>query len=269
MRAPTFVSVFALLLIGCGDDASRTGEPGDSSASDVGSEAGNPIDAGAFDATAPRDATHADAPSSPSSNADASGIADATGNVDSRAVDAMSAADASAVNGPDGNGEDAGPCANGSWDGGFCCGAANTPTPEGPDDCGRCGHRCGGGACSSGVCQPFVVATLPDTFGPYDIAANDSLVFVSGMNSNEDASVIYSVPLDGGGAHVLTHASDPPVQLFADPSTLYWAGIQSISSDSIDGGGVTTIAARDTSSIAGFGADPSGAFLYWGEVSNT
>ncbi|HTR79216.1 MAG TPA: hypothetical protein VMH39_13945, partial [Gemmatimonadaceae bacterium] len=120
------------------------------------------------------------------------------------------------------------------------------------------------------VCQPFIVATLPDTFYPNDIAVNETLAFVSGDDTSDgDDPVIYSVPLDGGAVQVFAQTTDPAYELFAGPSTLYWATPQSIASDSIDAGTVTTIVALDASAIVGFSADPAGAFLYWAEISST
>ncbi|MBV9948223.1 MAG: hypothetical protein JOZ69_15330, partial [Myxococcales bacterium] len=308
MRAPTIVAISALVLMGCGGGSTGTGAPPDSSTSDgVAAESGVRLDAsadadasvstipdaawidgaddGGADSTvigAPGDSGTSDGVAAESGSPPEDGPVDAPSWPDASdsSLDGSADADASA-NPPvdaaaaDGAGDgaaDTGPCADGgTWDGGFCCGAQRIPTPEGPNDCGRCGHRCGGGTCTSGVCQPFVVATLPQTFpGAYALAVNDTQAFVSGMNSDEDASVIYSAPLDGGGVQVFTHASDPPVELFADPSTLHWAGFESISSASIDGGGVTTLGVVDGgASIVGFGADPAGTTLYWGEISST
>lgn len=260
MRTPIVVSVYAFVLIGCGDDAT-TGVTEDASTSDGGGfETGSAADGGAplRDATATPDATVATdgaALDGPATDGAASGDAatDADASADAVVgVDAIANIDAGAMDGADGG--DAATCAR----------------VDDPVNCGRCGHSCGGGACNAGICQPFVVAALPPALTQaYDISANDSFAYVSGSSSDQDASVIYSAPLDGGALQIFALAADPPFQLIADPSTLYWAGFQSISSSSLTGGGVTTIAAHDTASIAGFGADPRGAVLYWGEVSNT
>lgn len=278
MRAPIFVSVCAIVLVGCGDDSTGIRAPDDASASDgAGAETGSSADGGAVDATSGRDAapaadantdaTGTDAPGDASASRDA--LADSS--ADAVPSDAIAPTDANPVDAADANFDNTGPCADsGAWDGGFCCGFPSTPTPEGPNDCGRCGHSCGGGTCSSGVCQPFVLATLPDTLTQaYDIAANDNFVFVSGSDSNEVTPIIDSVPVDGGAVQIFARTTDESYELFADPSTLYWAGNQSISADSIDAGSVATIVSLDTAGIAGFGAAPTGAFLYWAQISET
>jgi hypothetical protein len=302
MRAPLFVSVCAVVLISCGDDSTTTDVPGDSNMSDGAvAETGNAVDGGAVDATSPRDViANADATVNPDAAASEDAAADANATpspangTDGNSDDTGACTDGGCPSGciiegsfvlpgvvnPSNACQFCDPAVtaiawapattDGDGDGGFCCGGVSVPTLEGPNDCGRCGHGCGGGACSSGVCQPFVVVTLPDTLAEaYGIAVNDNLVFVSGNNSDEDQPVIYSVPLDGGAVQVFALTTDPAYELFANPSTLYWSGVQSISSDSIDAGIVTTVVARDASSMAGFGADPTGAFLYWGEVSST
>ncbi len=126
--------------------------------------------------------------------------------------------------------------------------------------CGRCGHDCVGGACMSGLCQPMLVYSAPDT--PSSIAVMGSTIFVTAeLETSPTSGHVFRCSPSACAATKADLATNLRTPIFGKllGSTLFWTN-----SGTTDDAG-TLVAPGSVASCPTTGCSDGGPQTYGGD----